>query len=498
LIRRSKSLPDSRFRGSERKYDPPLGEGVESGNLRAMKAVPSDIGAGRTGKGSQVAKKQATERAEEARFFLLAILVGIGAGAGGTMLHLTVDRLMTWPKYLKDWMGDGPAAILIAAVIAAVMASLSAAIVRRFAPEAAGSGVQEVEGTLEGLRPLRWRRVLPVKFVAGVLSLSSGLVLGREGPTIHIGASIAGAVAEWRKLGKLERNGLIAAGAAAGLAAAFNAPIASVLFVIEETRRQFPYSFKTYVGVIIACLLSAFVTEDIAGVGPDLKIVAQAVPLWTLGLFVVLGVVIGALGVLFNAMLIAGLDLTARITERYPHLVTIVVGLVIGALVMVLPEVTMGHEDLILTLVSQENAVIFLLAIAGIRLFTSVASYVSGVPGGIFAPILTLAACTGLALGSLFTLVAPDSGPLLVAFAIAAMGGLFTASVRAPMVGVVLTLELTGAFEIVLPVLATCLVANVTAEWIGGRPIYEQLLDRTLERAGIKRDEPERETSGLA
>jgi CIC family chloride channel protein len=445
-----------------------------------------------------LATKRDESRSEEARFFLFAILVGAGAGVGGTMLHLTVDTLMTWPRLLVDWIGKGPAAIAIAAVIAAIMASLSATIVRRFAPEAAGSGVQEVEGTLEGLRPLRWQRVLPVKFVAGVLSLSSGLVLGREGPTIHIGASIAGAVADWRKLGKLERNGLIAAGAAAGLAAAFNAPIASVLFVIEETRRQFPYSFKTYMGVILACLLSAFVTEDIAGVGPDLKIDAAAVPLWSLAGFVGLGIVIGALGVLFNAMLLSGLNLTARITERFPHAVTIAVGLVIGALVIVMPEVTMGHEDLILALVGHQNTVIFLLSIAVIRLFTSVASYVSGVPGGIFAPILTLAACTGLALGSLFTLVAPDAGPVVVAFAIAAMGGLFTASVRAPMVGVVLTLELTGAYEVLLPVLATCVVANITAEWLGGRPIYEQLLDRTLERAGIKREEPERETSGLA
>ncbi len=445
-----------------------------------------------------MAEKRGSSRGEEARFFVLAALVGIGAGVGGTALHLSVDALMTWPRLLVDRIGHGWAAIVVAALVAGAMASVSAAIVRRFAPEAAGSGVQEVEGHLEGLRPLRWRRVLPVKFVAGVLSLSSGLVLGREGPTIHIGASIAGAVSDWRKLGRLERNGLVAAGAAAGLAAAFNAPIASVLFVIEETRRQFPYSFKTYMGVVVACLLSAFVTEDIAGVGPDLRIDAPSVPLWTLAGFVGLGVVLGALGVLFNAMLLRGLNLTARIGETWPHAVPLGVGLVMGVLVVVLPEVTMGHEDLILQLVTHRNAALFLLAVVAGRLLTSVASYVSGVPGGIFAPILTLAACTGLALGGMFAAVAPDAGPVAVAFAVAAMGGLFTASVRAPMVGVVLTIELTGAHNVLLPVLATCLVANVTAEWLGGRPIYEQLLDRTLERAGIERKEPERDASGLA
>ncbi|MEJ8574311.1 H(+)/Cl(-) exchange transporter ClcA [Microbaculum marinum] len=443
-------------------------------------------------------KQGQSSRSEEFRFFLLAALVGIGTGAGGTALHLTVDRLLAWPHQLTARVGSGVIAILCAAAIAAIMAVVSAMIVRRFAPEAAGSGVQEVEGTLEGLRPLRWQRVLPVKFVAGVLSLSSGLVLGREGPTIHIGASIAGAISDWWRVGLLERRGLIAAGAAAGLAAAFNAPLASVLFVIEETRRQFPYTFKTYMGVIIACILSAFVTEDIAGVGPDLKISVGAVPLWALAGFVVLGVCIGALGVLFNWMLINGLNIVEKIGRWNPNIVPLVVGAIIGALVIVLPEVTMGHEDLILTLVNQKNAAIFLFSIVAVRLLTSVASYVSGVPGGIFAPILTLAACTGLALGGFFQAFAPAAGPVTVAFAIAAMGALFTSSVRAPMVGVVLTLELTGAYEILLPVLLTCLVSNVTAEWCGGRPIYEQLLDRTLARAGIRREEPERETTGLA
>jgi len=437
-------------------------------------------------------------RSDELRFFLLAFLVGIGAGLGGTVLHLTVDFLLHWPGWLTERIGTGAAAIAAAAAISAIMAALSAFIVRRYAPEAAGSGVQEVEGTLEGLRPLRWRRVLPVKFVAGVLSLSSGLVLGREGPTIHIGASIAGAVSEWRKLGRLERSGLIAAGAAAGLAAAFNAPLASVLFVIEETRRQFPYSFKTYMGVAIASILSAFITEDIAGVGPDLQIIAPAMPLWSLLGFAGLGIVVGGLGVLFNWMILNGQTLAIAIGRRNPNLVPLVVGAIIGVLLIVLPQATMGHEDLILHLVSAKHGAILLLGIVAIRLLTSVASYVSGVPGGIFAPILTLAACTGLALGGLLIEVVPADHAIAIAFAVAAMGGLFTASVRAPMVGVVLTLELTGAYEILLPVLVTCLIANITAEWLGGRPIYEQLLERTLERAGIVRHEPERETSGLA
>ena len=119
-----------------------------------------------------------------------------------------------------------------------------------------------------------------------------------------------------------------------------------------------------------------------------------------------------------------------------------------------------------------------------LRLGSTMASYSVGAPGGIFAPILTLATSTGLALGAAVALVLPDAEGLPVAFAIAAMGGLFTSTIRAPMVGIVLVLELTGSFDLLLPVFVTCVVSNIVAESLGGRPIYEQLLERTLRLAG--------------
>jgi chloride channel protein, CIC family len=449
--------------------------------------------------GVPVAEGKGETRQSKLRFLAISALVGIGAGSLGTVFHLVVDFLVRWPNWLMDNHGTGAGVMAASAVITAAMATVSVMIVRRFAPEAAGSGVQEIEGALELLRPFRWKRVLPVKLGAGILSLSSGLVLGREGPTIHIGACVAGALSDWGKVDPLERRGLIAAGAAAGLAAAFNAPMASVLFVIEETRRQFPYTFKTYAGVIIACTLSGIMTEDIAGVGPDLSITVAATPLWALLAFAALGVLLGGMGVLFNAMLLRGLDLAASLDERIPYVAPVTVGLVIGVLLIVLPEATRGNEGLILQMIAQHNSVLFLFGVVAVRLITSPASYSTGVPGGIFAPILTLAASSGLAIGALVSVFLPESQSLAVAFSVAAMGGLFTASIRAPMVGAVLVLELTGAFEILLPVLVTCATAHVAADMLGGRPIYEQLLDRTLKRAGIERPaRQEREPTGLA
>ena len=279
-------------------------------------------------------------------FYLAAAIVGVVTGAIGTLFHLIVDWMIGWPAFLQSRL-DGVFLFLVSATIAASMVAASLYLVRRFAPEAGGSGVQEIEGALAGQRPLRWARVLPVKFFGGLLSLGSGLVVGREGPTIHMGASVAGALSEWTKQRALETNGLLAAGAAAGLAAAFNAPLAAILFVIEETRRQFRYTLHTYTGVAIAAILSTVVTEYIAGWGPDLEILVPVMPLWTLTGFFVLGVLLGGMGVIFNKALLVSLDAAMWINQRAPYVYPVAFGALIGVLVLVLPDATYGGETLI-------------------------------------------------------------------------------------------------------------------------------------------------------
>jgi CIC family chloride channel protein len=431
------------------------------------------------------ASEGATRAPSDWAYYALAVLVGLLAGAAGSAFHLLVDGLSRWPAVLAERLGHGAFLYAAAAAIAAAMVCASLFLVRRFAPEAAGSGVQEMEGAMEGLRPVRWRRVLPVKFVGGVMALSAGLVAGREGPTIHIGASIAAAIAEKLGLGRVDLRGLLAAGAAAGLSAAFNAPLAAILFVIEETRRQFPYTFRTYTSVIAAAAASAVVTETISGTQPDLEIAALAMPLASLPAFAGLGVLLGGVGVLFNRVLIASLDRVRVVAARAPYLPGVVVGAAIGVLSLLLPEATGGGERLILRLIAEDLPAATLAAIAVLRFVGTMASYSCGVPGGIFAPILTLATAIGLAVGTLLPALVPLPDTAPAAFAIAAMGGLFSASIRAPLVGIVLVAELTGAYDLILPVLITCLVANLTADALRGRPIYEELLERTLRLAGV-------------
>jgi CIC family chloride channel protein len=434
----------------------------------------------------EVSHSPSSGRGSEAVFYLIAVAVGAAAGLIGTLFHFGVDRLLTWPHALRSVLDVSDVSfLLISGATAAAMCVLSVWLVRTFAPEAAGSGVQEVEGAMEGLRTVRWLRVLPVKFFGGLLSLGSGLVVGREGPTIHMGASIAQGFSEWLRLPAREGRGLLAAGAAAGLAAAFSAPLASILFVIEETRRQFPYSLKTYTGVMLAAVTSAVVTEALAGRRPFMALAVVETPLIWLPAFAVLGIALGVLGVVFNRTLVWSMDASLAIGRRLSfYVVPAVVGFAVGILLIVRPEATMGGDNLAVRMVGENLPLTVMAIVVVTRFVMTMASYSTGVPGGIFAPILALATAVGLLYGILLSALLPLPAGTEAAFAVAAMGGLFAASVRAPLVGIVLVAELTGAWSILVPTIITCLFANFIADWLGGRPIYEVLLERTLALAG--------------
>lgn len=424
-------------------------------------------------------------RLAEMRYIFLAALVGILAGTVGSFFHLIINHLVLWPQTLAHYV-ESYWLIIAAALITMCLTVFSVFVVQRVAPEAGGSGVQEIEGAMLGLRTVHWRRVLPVKFLVGITSLSSGLVLGREGPTIHIGSSIAAAITDFFKVSETDRRGMLGIGAAAGLSCAFNAPLAAILFITEETHKEFPYKFNTYMGVGVAALLATVMTEIIGGKAPDLSMSVLMPSLTLLPAFILLGCVLGALGVCLNAGIMKATGFAAMMQKRLPYIYPAIIGLIIGALFIVLPTSVTGGENIIMQLAQEKTGLLILLSLAIVRYFTMVGSYSAGTPGGLFAPMLALAMCTGLAFGTALESLMPGFDTMPLAFGIAAMGGLFAASIRSPIVGAALALELTGSYTMMIPLIATTLTANMVAQWLGGKPIYEELLDRVLKQNNIK------------
>jgi CIC family chloride channel protein len=418
-------------------------------------------------------------------YYLMAALVGLLTGLLGASFHQLVDSSLSWSRRLPDLLSmEGPQLYIVMSLFSAAMFCGAVGLVRRFAPEASGSGVQEIEGAMAGLREVHWKRVLPVKFIGGILALSAGLIGGREGPTIHMGASIAKAFSERFSLDALEARALLGAGGAAGLTAAFNAPIASIIFILEEARNSFPHSVRAYSAVFIACGFSAIATVAISGTAPFLALTATPMPLAFLPAFLVLGAIHGVLGYVFNATVIAGLNISQRIGLRLsPYLVPALLGIVIGPMLIIFPAATGGGETLVVAITNNPLPIGLLGLVVLVRFFGTAASYSCGAPAGIFAPILALATTSSVLLGGLLELVMPLPPGTIVAFAVAGMAGLFASTVRAPLVGMVLVAELTGTYALALPVMLTAITSSVVAEALGGRPIYEALLERTLRLA---------------
>lgn len=247
---------------------------------------------------------------------LLAAVVGTLTGLVGVAFDKAVEWVQLNRMALLASTADHELLVWpLAFIVSALLAMSGYWLVRRFAPEASGSGIPEIEGALEDLRPVLWWRVLPVKFFGGMGTLGAGMVLGREGPTVQIGGNIGGMVRDIFRMRSTEgRHTLLATGAAAGISAAFNAPLAGILFIIEEMRPQFRYSLisikAVFTGVIMPSIVFRLLNGETAII--DVGQLPNA-PLHTLWLYLVLGMIFGVVGPLFNHLVLNAQDLFAKI-----------------------------------------------------------------------------------------------------------------------------------------------------------------------------------------
>lgn len=418
--------------------------------------------------------------------YAISIILGILTGIVGSLFQLAitaVDWLML--KWFEYFHQTGWPVMLVSVITSMIMVVIAWLMVKKIAPEAAGSGVQEIEGTLLHERPIYWRRLLPVKFFAGVLAISSKMVMGREGPTIQMGGNLGDMLGEMTALPQHRRDNLIAAGAAAGLATAFNAPLAGVLFVIEEMRNEFNFSFTNFKMVAICCVMATITLHLIMGSYPAIPMdIFEAPSLSSLWLFFVFGIVVGFAGLLFNRVLMFFLN---HLDNARPYLIYIYVpfvGALVGFLWIYEPETVGGGYSIIHEALTISPNFQFLVSLLVIRFFTTMLCYSSSVPGGIFAPMLALGTLLGLTYAQLLAFAGLDASLAPGMFAVAGMGALFSAAVRAPVTGIILVVEMTQNYSLILPLMVTCLTSTSIVQLAGNPPIYTQLLDRTLNLQG--------------
>jgi CIC family chloride channel protein len=424
---------------------------------------------------------------EEARSGLLklavaGLVVGALAGLAGSAFHVAVDYAVALRTAVVAWSLEGRWFGWLAPIgLAAAAAFVARWLVRRFAPEASGSGVQHVEAVVQGeTRPVR-AIVLPVKFIGGTLALGSGLALGREGPTVQMGATLGRLFARGFGLSAADDRALLAAGAGAGLAAAFNAPLAGAIFVFEELVRHF--ELRVAVAALTACSAALAIMRALIGNRLEFSVPTFEMQLYPgYLLFLVFGGLVGLLGVAYNRLVVAGLDAAERMHRIAPEVQAALVGGLFGLLACVTPALVGGGETLIQSVLDGDQSVAMLLIIFAARLVLGPLSYAPGLPGGLFAPLLVVGAAAGALFGHALEAALPVLTAPKAAYAAVGMGALFVGVVRAPVTGIALIVEMTGETALFIPLLTACAAAVAVPTLLGDPPIYDSLRLREATR----------------
>ena len=410
------------------------------------------------------------------RLTVQGVLVGIFAGL---MVCLYRFLLNGSEHVLRDYLTiiHGNILYIILFFIALAIMGLLVDFLTKWEVDSAGSGIPQVYAEVKGHMEANWAKVLFSKIVSGILTALGGLSLGPEGPSVQIGGMAGKGIAKLFKGSKTDELRLILVGSAVGITAAFNAPLAGVLFVLEEINHGFD---KTLVFIaLVSAIVSDFISKAIFGQSTVLTFPIHNIPLESYWLLVVLGVVIGLLGYVYNVGMIKSSDLVNSL--KIPSwLKFVLVFMVSGVVALTIPEISDGGHFMMdmLGIAMPSLGVLVLLLV--LKYLFSMFSFSSGAPGGIFLPILVLGAYIGAVFGSI---VVPTFGfeqALIYKFVVISMAGFFAATVRSPITGVVLIAEMCGSTESLVAMIIVSLIAYVVPTLLGNEPIYESLYDRLL------------------
>jgi chloride channel protein, CIC family len=401
-----------------------------------------------------------------------ACIIGLVAALSAVLLKVGSGWLGTWRVHsthvLPAW--------LALPIVGLVLGFVAGILVERFAPEASGSGIPQVKASLANV-PIRlsWR-VAGVKLLSAMISIGSGMTLGRQGPTVHVGAGLAAGMSRWVPTSPDHRRQMIAAGAGAGLAAAFNAPIAGVLFIVEELLQDL--SGLTLGTAIIASFIGGVISRLLGGGSLDLNLqltqYSSQFSIPEIPFFLLLGILAGLLGALFNRGIIFSIKCYQKLHISLSLRVALA-GFISGVVVAMLPPSfrdNTGLREYVITGIVHPTVP----AIAFVAQFIlTLVAFGSGAPGGLFAPSLILGSCLGHIIGISELHITGAGSP--TTYALAGMGGFFSAVSKVPITAIVIVFEMTTDFNLVLPLMIVCVTAYLVAEKMVPGSLYEKLLE---------------------
>ncbi|SFT73433.1 H+/Cl-antiporter ClcA [Selenomonas sp. GACV-9] len=412
------------------------------------------------------------------RLFLEGNIIGVLTGLIIALFRYLLELSEHYTPQLYGWLSENPLWIPGWLVVLLVIGLVLYRIVQTDGMTS-GSGIPQLKGILLGRMDMNWARVLVLKFTGAVLGIGAGLSLGREGPSVQLGACVGQGVGRMTHRSAAENHYLLTAGAGAGLAAAFNAPLAGVIFCLEELTKNF--SPFVLMGSIAAAVTATTVTQYFFGMEPVFHM--GEIPVVATGsiyaLLIALGAFVGVLGLAFNRMLTralagyAGAPLTAWMKPMVPLLAA-------GVLGFVLPQVLGGGSRLVDALVVTDYSLLFLVVLLLGKFFFTMLCFGSGVPGGIFLPMLVLGSIGGAVFAKLAVAIGVMEPVWTVNCIIFGMAAYFAAVVKSPVTGAVLIMEMTGSFDHMLALILVSMTAYLVADLTNSEPVYDMLLSRSL------------------
>ena len=412
-------------------------------------------------------------------FVVAAALVGVLTGISAASFRLLLERAARLRAGLAGWAHGSWMGLFVVVLVCTAAAAVAAALVHRIEPHAEGSGIPRVEAVADGrVRPDRFR-ILPIKYIGGLLAIGSGMALGREGPSVQMGGTAAVIVATITRRNLADLRVLVAGGAAAGLATAFNAPIAGGVFVLEELVKRFDP--RTTIATLVASASGFAAAHLLVKSGTEFHMARLADPrLVEYGWVVAIGIVTGLLGVLYNAAVMFALRQAdaSRLPKEVRAAAT---GALVGLLVWVAPDLAGSGGNLTQNALLGRGALLAITGVLVLRFVLGVVSYAAATPGGLFAPMLVLGSQSGLIVGLIAMHLTPHAVPSLAACALIGMSAFFTASVNAPVTGLILATEMTGNTNQLPPMLGACAIAMLVAIALRSESIYDRLAERAAQ-----------------
>jgi CIC family chloride channel protein len=416
---------------------------------------------------------------------VLALVVGTGAGLGAVGFRYLILGFTYLFSGYRDYSAEGHSGYGLASgigrwfvlVVPILGGLLYGPLIARFAPEARGHGVPEVMLAVSEqggrIRP----QVSVVKSLASALCIGSGGSVGREGPIVQIGSALGSSLGQWTHVPESRLRILVACGAAGGISATFNAPIAGVFFALELILRDF--EADSIAVVVLASFVADIIGRAAFGTHPFLTLPAfQISSPAEYPLYALLGLLAALAGVAFVRVLYGTEDLADRLWRGPSWLRPAAGGLLLGLLLFALPELYgVGYPPLEHAIGGRYVVWFLLLLLAGKLLATSVTIAIGG-SGGVFAPSLFMGAMLGSAYGAVLHQLMPGTVASAGAYGLVGMGAVFAAAARAPITAVIIIFELTGDYRIILPLMFAIALASGISRLLGHDTIYTLKLRR--------------------